>query len=130
MKSQIAMEFLVIFAALGILSLLILNVIKITDTANIVDKYQLEARNIADTVAIQINTIYLLGNGANGDVKLPVTLSNGNTYNLSLDPENHLVSISWDGERYTAPIVVKNVTLLSVDNDLLIKNSEGKIVIT
>lgn len=128
MKSQIAVEFLVVFSIIATLSLLILNVVKITDTANVVDEDALDARGIADTLAQQINNVYLLGNGAKADIKLPDSLSKQKNYSISLI--NHLVSISWDDEIYTVPIIVGNVSSSFDDKDLQIRNLGGKIVIT
>ena len=130
MRAQIAVEFLVIFSVIAMLSLLVLNAVKITDTANIVDENRLDAMGIADNVALQVNNVYLLGNGAQTNVKLPETLGENKTYNLSLIPRDHLVSISWDNEKYTVPIITENASISFNDKNLFIKNYDGKIIIT
>lgn len=130
MRAQIAVEFLVILSILAIVSLLILNVIKLTDTSNIVNENRLDAMGIADNVALQINTVYLSGNGAQTSVSLPETLSGNKTYNLSLNPNGHLVGIFWNNDSYTVPIITENASILSNDKNFVIKNYDGKIIIT
>jgi len=93
-----------------------------------VDEEALDAREVADALALRINNVYLLGDGAQANIVLPETLHKGKAYNLSL--VDHLVSISWDGEIYTVPVVVGNISSSFADKDLMIKNLGGKIVIT
>ncbi|MBI4158879.1 hypothetical protein HY500_01320 [Candidatus Woesearchaeota archaeon] len=130
MKAQITIEFFVIFLALATISLFIFDVIKITDTSNVVDKTGLEARKIADTLAAAINNVYLSGDGTKVNLKLPQGLDKNKSYNLTVYPSEHLVRIVWEGYIYTSPILVGNISSSFMDEEIVLTNKGGKIEIT
>ena len=135
-KSQISAEFVIIASIILIVFLIMFSIIHKRNDELYSTRTMLYARQEADKLASNINTIFLAGNNAQKTIALPETLRDDKNYTINIYPSNHLIEIIWSSlgknKQYTSTLITADVTgnLTSLKNTTLtISNSDGGIVI-
>ena len=116
-KSQITADFII---TISIALIIFLAVFAIADKRNgMLDSIResLYAKQEADKTALEINSVFLAGDGTNKSVFLPATLKGGSPYNITVYPSLRILNIDYyfeGGKRnYQAGILTSNVSSIS-----------------
>jgi hypothetical protein len=96
----------------------------------------LDAKHVSEKLALEINAIYLTGNGAVKNVTLPETVHGGVRYTLRVYPHSVLVNYSNMGGRYYSHrVLTRNINgsesgLELTPGTIQIRNTNGTIYFT
>ena len=135
-KSQISVEFIIVFSAALIIFLIMFAIVEKKNSELYSARTTLYARQEADKLASSINTIFLAGEGAKKTVTLPEKLVNDESYSVNIYPSSRFIEITWivlgENKQYTNTLITSNITgsLNSLSNrTIIISNVAGGIVI-
>ena len=132
-KGQAAVDFMVILAVALVLFLALFSLAEGKSNALEQKSAKLYATQVAESIAMELNAVFLAGDGANRTVQLPQTLD-GAAYNLSIYGEHRRVVVEFDrGERQSsaAMLLTARVTgnLTNRHSAMKITNYGGGIVV-
>lgn len=133
-KSQITADFII---TISIALIIFLAVFAIADKRNNAldsTRERLYAKQEADKVALEINSVFLAGSGTNKSVFLPATLKDGSPYNITVYPSLRMVNIDYyfNGEKrnYQAGILTSNASSISgINGTIRLSNVNEAIII-
>lgn len=112
-RSQITVDFIIVLIIALILFLVLFSTIDKRTTQMYSLRTNLYAKEMADKVATNINTIFLAGDGTSNTLIIPETLKDLTDYELRIYPNSHIVDISWyfaDSRRhYSSPILTSGI---------------------
>ena len=129
MKSQVSTDLTIVLAVALIIFLSIFVTIENRNNELNHLKTKLYAKAICDKVAIEINTIFLAGDGAQKTVELPDSLKDNSNYIVNIYPKAHIVEVVWfygnQTKYYHCPVVSGDLTcgLTNIVDDFNISNS-------
>jgi hypothetical protein len=93
------------------------------------------AEDIVEKLALNINSVYLAGDGTAKQVVLPLSLRDDGNYHIDVYPSEHLLEVTFwfDQQRrhYSYPIITANVTgtLTGINSTVNLTNIDGGITI-
>ncbi len=133
-KSQITADFII---TISIAMIIFLAVFAIAGKRNsILDstRERLYAKQEADKAALEINSVFLAGSGANKSVFLPAALKGGSTYNITVYPSSRIVNIDYyfNGVKrnYQAGILTSNISGISgINGTIRLFNIDEAVII-
>ena len=134
-KSQISADFIIV---LTIALAVFLAVFVISDQrSTILDSYRvrLYAKQEADALSSEINSVFLAGDGTNKIVFLPATLKDNTPYNITVYPSGHTVSIEYYfnsvKKNYESTIITANVSgnISGISGQVKLSNVKGGVII-
>jgi len=127
MKVQVAIEFMIIFAAF----LLALTIIVIASWNNVVNinrsALDFEANRILNLAANRINTAYLEGDGFSIDLAVPEKVG---SYEYTLEIEGNMLWLNLNEMSYHRMLLTSNITGILKKGVNTIRNVEGGVVIS
>jgi hypothetical protein len=135
-KAQVSIELIII---LGLIFVIFLGVLSIAGNRakdqNRITR-MIEVKDIADSFSLDLNQVFLAGDGAEKKVFLPSTLRGSDSYNLTVFPASHLVNIRWNslGElrHYDAPLISGNISgrLENLSGEFILTNVYGEVIVS
>jgi hypothetical protein len=131
-KAQISTDFLIVLSVALIMFMFMLNIAYDKSQQFSIQATQLYARQLTDQIAIEINAVYLAGNGASKSVYLPDTLQDNREYSFRIFPTYKLIEINSSEMRYSSFLSTSQISgnLNNLRNQITIKNENGAIVIS
>jgi len=135
-KGQAATDMLLSFAFLLIVFLIVLVIVKQRTDFSVKEQVRLEAKEVADRLAQEINSVYLAGEGMEKNYYLPGSLRGKDSYNLSIYAEHGFVEVMWialgETRVYDAPLITRDVTgdLVNLFGRVSIINQNNNINVT
>lgn len=114
-KAQISVEFIIIFAVMMAIFLLVFSVVNARNDEFFFSSRSLDAKDVADRVAHAVNQVYLSGPGSNASVQLPDTIVDNLEYSLTAYSQARSIVIEWSGRHYISGIIT---TLRDSSTDL------------
>ncbi len=132
-RSQASVDLLIIFSMLFAVFLFVFVTINQRDDRINPLKTEYYARAVCDRMAIEINTVFLAGNGATKTVYLVESLKDTTPYSLSVYPNGRFVEVNWNymnsPKHYSSPIITGNVVgdLTGLNGKIVISNFNGAI---
>lgn len=128
-RSQISVEFLIIFISLLFIFTLVLSMTSTRNSIFFAAKKNLHAREMGDMVAFAINEVYLVGPNATKTIYLPPTLRDGTEYTLTFYPNIHLLYVDYSGGSYSTSLATNITGSFGYGRDnLIIYNEKGVYV--
>jgi hypothetical protein len=134
-KGQISVDYLVAIIILGIISLAILQAFGTGDVQarSAIEKAYM--RSVADTLASGIDSVAIMGDGAQKVITLPNTTISGRPYNVTI--KGNMLLLRWPGSDCAERFATSDLELVMPDQtaanatllpgNLLITNSNGTI---
>lgn len=104
-KAQISVEFIIIFAVMMAIFLLVFSVVNARNDEFFFSSRSLDAKDVADRVAHAVNQVYLSGPGSNASLSLPDTIIDNLEYNLTAHSQARSIVIEWSGRHYISGII-------------------------
>lgn len=135
-KAQVSIEFMIVISITLILFMFLFNIASDKSQQFAIQSSQLYAKQLTDTVAQEINSIYFAGNGAKKKINLPETLADNSEYSINFFPNYRLMEINYTSlqtnSKYSSFLVTSRIqtTLTNINHPINIENSNGKIIIT
>ena len=127
MKSQVSVEFMMIFAVFMIILTLVAWVsLSKTQEINTI-RFNLEINGVLNDVSNKINIAHLEGSGYSINTTLPQDIS-GYDYTLDIDSNQILMTIN--ALTYSHLLLTKNVTGTFKKGNNMIRNKNGVIIIS
>ena len=134
-KAQISVDFIIVLSVALLVFLVLFNIISNRrDDMNSASTL-LAAKEVADKLAIEVNTIHLAGDGAFKTVTLPETLRDNSDYNITIYPKYHVIEVNWNYlgnmKKYSSAIVTGNVngSISSINGFVNLTNDNGVIMV-
>tara|TARA_Y100000310_G_scaffold110706_1_gene109153 strand:+ start:252 stop:668 length:417 start_codon:yes stop_codon:yes gene_type:complete len=134
-KSQISVEFIMVVSVVLIVFLVIFSIANKRNDILESQQTKLYAKQLAEKVAININSVFLAGPETNITISLPSSLKDESSYTLSIHPENHIVNIDYvvgdTTNHYATTILTSDIsgTLTGISSSISISNQQEGIVI-
>ena len=128
-KSQVTTELIIISGIVFIIFLFILVIVNQKNTQVIEYQKYLKAKDIADKTAFMINNVYISGFGSKDTMFIPSKINPNTDFTLKVFPEKRVLSIDWENNHYTAPLITSNINgTTNISNGLLeARNILGRI---
>lgn len=130
-KGQAALELVAVVALLVIISTFLALAFNEREAEFVSDKLRMDARATSETIAQEVNTAAIVGDGYAHSFTLPQTLEFNTNYTVEIENEVQTLTVSWgEGLFQSSAIITSNVTG-SVERGKVntVKNEEGQIVI-
>jgi len=125
-KTQVSVDFVVVFSILLLVFLSVLVIMNKRDNEFLASKTKFYAKSVCDRVATEINMVCLAGDGAKKTVKLSRTLKDNNYYLLRVHPTSHIIEVLWvynnELMHHSCPIVCGVTGNISVGGDFNVSN--------
>ena len=131
-SSQVSVELITLLFILTALFLVVLSVSDHREAQLAGVKLYLSAKDIGDKVAWNINTAVISGFGSKRTFYLPAKLSDGSSYNVTINAATRAVIVTWKTRHYSSPLLTSNVvgnTSLSM-GEINVTNVLGQINVT
>jgi hypothetical protein len=135
-NAQISSDFLIVLSIALIIFLVFFSIsIKRNDQLD-AEKTKLYAKTLSDKLAMEINSMHLMGSGVQKTITFPNTLKDQTLYTLNIYPQSHLVVINWEYKgtlkKYQSSILTSNITgaLQGINGSILILNLNGELILT
>ena len=135
-KAQVTVDFLIIFAIALIMFMLLFNMAIDKSRQFSMQSSQLYARQLADKIGLEINRVFLAGDGPLKSIILPETMHNNIDYSINFYPNNRLVEINYTayGQRATYSSVLFttqiHTNLTNFAGAISVINNNGEIIIS
>ena len=132
MKAQISVDFIIIISIALIVFLYLFSIIDKRNDELYSTRTSLYAKSVSDTLAFNINSVFLAGNGFKKNILLQNKLKDDTGYNLNIYPTEHLIKIAWNNRQYSSPILTSSISgdLSLLPGEYEIANINGVITIT
>lgn len=104
-KAQVSVEFVIIFAVMMVVFLLVFDVINARNEEFFFGTRSIDAKRIADKVAYSVNQVFLSGPGSNTSLYLPAALVDNIGYNLTAHSSARSIAIEWGGRHYVSILI-------------------------
>lgn len=135
-KSQISVDFMIIIAIAIFVFLVMFALVNRRNNDLQSLQTTLYARQLADKVATEINTVFLAGDGTTKTIEIPETLKDETSYTLKVYPEERIVNIMWTSKgsmrQYSSPVVTGaingNLTLVFTQQ-ISFTNTNGNVTV-
>lgn len=130
-KSQISIDFMIVFAVLMIVFLFVFGISTSRTNELYGSQKFLNAKEIADSAAFYINSVFLAGHGTTKSFYIPEGLRDETQYALKIYPAARIVEIQWEGRHYSAPIVSSAVSgVLNIPyGEVNLKNDFDEVIV-
>lgn len=126
-RGQVSLEIMIYFIIITLL-LTIISYSAMSRSNSILDeKVNMEARRVANLVAIEIDTAVSVGEGYEHIFQLPQHLYGETDYTVTISAEYQRLYVDWDDRSYTLPLVTGNITGTVSKGINTIKNEQGVI---
>ncbi len=126
MKGQTSMEF-IIFVGVMLMLFSLASYVAVTSLNDITTESEITgARNVASTLASEINLAKEVGTGYKHTFSLPAYLYSSTNYSINLS-DSRFVRVEWKNRFYLLPTIAENVTGTAKSDGNVIKNIDGVI---
>jgi hypothetical protein len=134
-KAQLTMEFILLLSGLLLAILVIISLFWSNPLYTTYSKPSINAREYAESLALEINNLFLAGDGTKAELLFHPTLIDNSEYVINIYSQNHLVEIKWysagELKQYSSQLITSSIkgNLTNLYGNINLTNIKGEIII-
>ncbi|MBN2458287.1 hypothetical protein JXB31_04115 [Candidatus Woesearchaeota archaeon] len=129
-RSQSTVEFMIVLSLLLVFFLIFLGIFEARRDEFVLKPEQYAAKDVAETLAIAINDVYLGGNNVSRMVYVQDRIESVDDFLLLVIPDVRVVEIRYNERHYSFPLLSSDVTSAEVSSGWVnVSNKEGRIYV-
>jgi hypothetical protein len=110
---QISVDLIIVLAIVFVIFIIILTTVYSRDDSFISQRTKYYASTLCNKIALNVNTVFLSGEGINKTIFIPLKLKDGTNYSVNIYPRLHYVEVLWnfrgETQRYTCTTLFGNL---------------------